>query len=91
MRYSPNLQPEGLSGISQGLSESASDTPGQRSEEEMHPGWVQATPAWYKPFWHPFRVLLTYCRVSGGVAPLNPRLISRTPSACLISETLMSV
>ena len=78
----PFQQPEGLLEISRGLSESASDTPGQRSKKQLHPEGVREGLGFFQRFWHPFRVQEFLIRLTGGVAALNHRLISGTPSAC---------
>ncbi len=87
------LQPEGLPEISRGLSESESDTPGQQSQNELHPGGMQGFWCLLVSFWHPFRVLGSCFHSTGGVSPaqnrgFNPRLISGTPSACVIALAL---
>ena len=75
MTRKQNLQPEGLPEISRGLSEAASDTPGQQSRNELHP----------------FRVREFLFRLSGGIAALNPRLISGTPSACFTVLAVLAI
>src|SRR5438067_1852361 len=76
-------QPEGLSEISRGLSESASDTPGKGFQNELQPEGVREFFARFVAFLHPFRVRELFSMLSGGIAALNPRLISCTRSACL--------
>ena len=69
-------QTESLLEISRGLRNHAQhddDTPGNVSQIVLHP----------------FRVLSLFRKTSGGVAALNPRLISRTPSACLCVIALL--
>ena len=69
------------------------DTPGKRFRNELHPEGVRETFAWFQLFWHPFRVLLSFRRVSGGVSRacgFNPRLISCTPSACVRVIAMLS-
>jgi hypothetical protein len=84
-------QPEGSLEISRGSSESASDTPGQRSQNKLHPEGVREGIGFVRRFLHPFRVLKFCFRFSGGIAPLYPRLISRTPSACLVALALLGL
>jgi uncharacterized protein len=78
-------QPGRLWEISRGLrSAQRDDTPGPASPEEVHPEGVPEGFGGFRLFRHPFRVLVLFHRLTGGIAALNPRLISGTPSACWI-------
>ncbi len=83
------LQPEGLPEISRGLSESASDTPGSRPQNGLHPEGVREWFGFFARLLHPFRVRRLFGSVTRGIAALNPRLISRTPSACFVALALL--
>src|SRR5262245_47992078 len=89
MTRNRNPQPEGLPEISRGSSGSASDTPGQGVENEKHPEGVRERFGFFQRLWHPFRVRNSICRATGGIAALNPRLISCTPSAWLLLLALL--
>jgi hypothetical protein len=90
MTRTQNQQPEGLPEISRGLSESASDTPGPHSQNELHPEGVRDWFACFVTLLHPFRVRGFFSSVTRGIAALNPGLISGTPSACFASLALLA-
>ena len=56
--------------------------PRSMPQNEMHPEGVLERAVHGEPFRHPFRVDEICFRLSGGIALLNPRLISGKPSAC---------
>jgi uncharacterized protein len=85
----PYPQPERLTQISRGLSESASDTPGQQFQNGQHPEGVRELSNFAARLLHPFRVLNLFLKLTRGIATLNPRLISCAPSACLCVFALL--
>src|SRR5487761_1931657 len=82
-------QPEGLPEISRGLNESASDSLGYAAPNLLHPERVQELWNCFVAFLHPFRVRGFFSMLAGGIAPLNPRLISGTPLACFLALALV--
>ena len=78
-------QPEGLPEISRGLrSAKRDDTPGSGYQNVLHPERVRELSAESQAPLHPFRVRNLFVTLTGGIATLNPRLISNTLSACVV-------
>ena len=75
-------QPERLIEISRGLSEFASETPGQHPRNERHPEGMQEDFIRSSALLHPFRVRQFFALAARGIASLNPGLISGNPSGC---------
>ena len=73
-------QPEGLPEISRGSSESASDTPGSVRNEHDPEGVAES--AALRKILAPLPGCAALGQHTGGVATLNPRLISGKPPAC---------
>jgi len=82
-------QPERLLEISRGLrSAKRNDTPGSDYQMDLHPEGVRETSAFGLHLLPPLRVPNLFVTLTGGIAALNPRLISSTLSACIVLLTL---